>query len=70
VLDLSDLLSYDPTNLSHDINDFITFTDNGTTTMVNIDANSNGSRDIRIELGGVTGTDLNTIINDGNIVLS
>jgi len=48
---------------------FITFTDNGTTTMVNIDANSNGSRDIRIELGGVTGTDLNTMINDGNIVL-
>jgi hypothetical protein len=70
VLDLAALLSYDPNNSNHDINDFITLTDNGINTFVNIDADGNASGiDVSIKLLGVTGVDLNTMMNDGNIVL-
>ncbi len=70
MLDLAALLSYDPNNSNHDINNFITLIDNGIDTTVNIDSDSNaGGTDVSIHLAGVTGTDLNTMINDGNMVL-
>ena len=67
VLDLANLLSYNSGDI---ITDFISFIDNGVSTTLNIDADGNGSgTDVSINLDVVTGTDLNTMINDGNIVL-
>ena len=74
VLDLAALLTYDPNNPNHDINDFISFIvgsiSGDTITKLNIDANGDGSgTDVSILLRDVTGTSLSDLINDGNIVL-
>ena len=73
VLDLSDALNY---NQGDDITDFITFTDGGIgytygtiTLKIDVDGNASVGTDILIKLIGTTGVDLNTMINDGNIVL-
>lgn len=66
------LIGYNPSS-TLSITNFISFTDNGTDTTLDIDADGGAtgafSADVTINLAGITGTDLNTMIADDNIVL-
>ena len=69
VLNLADLLSF---NLGDTLDNFIEIIDDNSKTILNIDANGDGSGydDVSITLEGVTGVDLLTMISDGNLVLA
>ena len=75
ILDLKDLLQgYDSSASASTLSNFITLTDNGSNTVVNVDAAGDGSgtfnADVSITLDGITGVSLQTMIDDGNLVLS
>jgi hypothetical protein len=72
ILDLKDLLSgYTP---SSTLSEFITSSESGGNTVINIDANGAAgdafAADVNITLTGITGIGLQTMIDDGNLVLS
>ena len=75
-IDLSDLLQY---SNGQDISKFVAVSDDGTKTTINVDAHGRGNtsalagtgeRDISITLSGVTGSTLESLINDGVLVVT
>ena len=73
-IDLSDLLQY---SNGQDISKFVAVSDNGADTTINVDAHGRGNtsaatRDISITLSGVTvtGSTLESLINDGVLVVT
>ena len=71
-IDLSDLLQY---SNGQDISKFVAVSDDGTNTTINVDAHGRGNtsaatRDISITLSGVTGSTLESLINDGVLVVT
>jgi Ca2+-binding RTX toxin-like protein len=69
VLDLVDLVSFDP--LSDTATDFVRLTAAGGDTRVAVDADGggNGFRSF-VTLAGVTATDVDVLVTDGNLVLA
>ena len=71
-IDLSDLLQY---SNGQDISKFVAVSDDGADTTINVDAHGRGNtsaatRDISITLSGVTGSTLESLINDGVLVVT
>ena len=71
-IDLSDVLQY---SNGQDIAKFVAVSDDGTNTTINVDAHGRGNtlastRDISIKLNGVTGSTLDSLINDEVLVVT
>ena len=71
-IDLSDVLQY---SNGQDIAKFVAVSDDGTNTTINVDAHGRGNtsaatRDISITLNGVTGSTLDSLINDEVLVVT